>query len=124
MAFRIREKKTASRESEQWYFEQLLRAGDKRPEIFMSALLSWYDRFRKDPMGRDRFGPSLGSFIYTLDNDELNQNLSQLEQIVFGGADPAGWSGKNLSGHLREARRKASGKFAEASMAHPRPLNP
>jgi hypothetical protein len=124
MAFRVRAKKSASRESEQWYFEQLLKAGDKRPEIFMSALLSWYDRFRKDSHGKDRFGPALESFIYTLDNDELNHSLSQLEQIVFGGADPRGWSGKILSDHLGEARKKAGRKQDPASVGFLKTLNP
>ena len=124
MALRVREKQIASRKSEQWYFEELVKAGEDSPEVFMRAMLNWYDRFRKDPMGGDRFGPALESLVCTIGNDDLRHSLSRLEGIVFGGTDPEGWSGKILSDHLREARKKASGKLVSTSKSILKPLNP
>ena len=115
----VKERRIASQESEEWYFEKLLKVRDEGPEVVMQALVSWYDRFRED-----RYGAELETFVCASGDPELRLCLSQLEGIVYAGADSRGWSGKEITDHLRKARKKITKEQAPRSMETLKPLNP
>ena len=119
IAILSKEKKIASRDAEQWYFEKLIKAGSENPDIFMRALFSWYDRFRKE-----RYGPDLESFVCANASVGLGAGLRQLEGIVYGDVDPEAWNGNELIEQLRTARDISNNVHASRHMDILKPMNP
>jgi hypothetical protein len=119
MASLAKDRRVTSLESEEWYFEKLLKAKGEEPRVLMRALLNWYDRYRGD-----RYGPVLGDFVCASGDNELRQSLSELEGIVYAGADPAGWSGSAFTNRLRELRKKEVRAQGPRPMEKLEPLNP
>jgi len=119
MASSAKEKRIRSLESEEWYFEKLMKAKAEGPEAMMRALVSWYDRFRDE-----RYGPELKDFACASGDSELGLALVQLQGIVYGGADPTGWNGKAFTDKIKELRKKTDRKQAPRHIEKLTPLNP
>jgi len=99
-----REKKITAMDSEEHYFEEFLKVcsqGD--PSQVMSALHSWYDRFRVD-----NFGPVFRDFICASADPELQEQFSNLEGILYGGIGTENWSGHRMKDLVAIHRKKIS----------------
>ncbi len=120
IVMRVRERKILSRDSEERYFEDFLkksREGD--PAMLMGALLSWYDRYRKE-----RYGPVFGDFICAAGDPELKEQFVMLEGILFAGSDQGEWSGRKLAELLTKQRKRLSGKNTPVAQEKFALLNP
>lgn len=115
----VRERKNISRETEQWYFSQLVKSASDTPETFMRALVNWFDRYREG-----RYGPDLGSFVKASGDTGLRHHLTELERILYAGEDAQSWNGIVLADHIRRVRKRANGKTISPSRDKNTALNP
>ncbi|MEN8201588.1 MAG: BatD family protein [Bacteroidota bacterium] len=116
----VRRRKVAAIESEEHYFEELVkvsREGD--PSKVMKALIGWYDRYRSE-----RFGPGFENFICVAGAADLKNSFAQLERIVFAGEEQDDWNGKSMMELVREARKKVTNRYKPTPELELIELNP
>lgn len=97
----MRRRRVAAIESEERYFEELLKVRDGDPSKVMEALISWYDRYRVEG-----YGPGFENFVCAAGDADLKKSFAQLERIVFAGEEQGDWNGKSMAELVREARKR------------------